>query len=189
MSINKEINRNFGLSPEAFEVMLAQLRTGDETLFESIFLAHFGACLQFVKRRYAAPHDLAYDAVMWAMLKVRELLLANRLEYGNLESYMTRIAGNHYLKQQMRNREIPTDTFVDFAEEPEDFDLTELMPVLGKAWSKLGDNCQHLLQSFYYDKIELKQLTLILNDTSEANTRKKKERCLGALRKLFFESI
>jgi len=182
-------NRNFGLTPEQYGELVAQLRDGRETLFETIFLSHFGACMGILKKKYGAPHEEAYDAVMWALMRMRQLLLDGKVDYGNLESYVIRMAVNHYLKKRSRNREISTDIFPEniFDDEPE-FDQ-EMLGLLGKAWAKLGENCQLLLKGFYYDKIELKQLTQMLNDTSEANTRKKKERCLSGLRKLFFESF
>lgn len=181
-------NRNFGLTEEQFNRLTENLGQGDETLFETIFLRQFGACMNILKNKYQSPHEDAYDSVMWAMLRMRELLLGRKLEYGNLESYLIRIATNHYLKKQTRIREIPTEHFPDILTVEEPLFDEEMLEILGKAWAKLGEKCQLLLKGFYYDKVELKHLTTILGDSSDANTRKRKERCLNGLRKLFFES-
>ncbi len=78
-----------------------------------------------------------------------------------------------------------TRWFPDIREEapPDEESLTHL----ATAWKKLGDLCRQLLQGFYYDKVDLKTLTVMLADSSEANTRKRKERCIKELRKHFFE--
>ena len=181
-------NRNFGLTEEQFDRLVNDLRLGDETLFETIFLRQFGACMDWLKKKYKVPHEDAYDSVMWAMLRMRQCLLENKVTYGNLESYMLRMAANNFLKKQSRSREIPTEHLPEsIAEEEPVFD-DEMLRMLDTAWTKLGEKCQLLLKGFYYDKLELKHLSALLGDTSEANTRKRKERCLSGLRKLFFES-
>jgi len=179
-------NRNFGLTQTQFDDLTLRLRQGDESLFETLFVNHFKDCLNILIRKYGAPQDEAYDCVMWAMLQMRKLLLEDRVEYGNLESYMTRIAVNKYLKKQERNREFPTDILPEGLMDQEEFDDGESLKILDRAWGKMGEKCQALLKGFYYDKIELKHLTLRLGDSSEANTRKRKERCLLELRNLFF---
>jgi len=182
-------NRNFGLTQEQFEAMVEKLRQGDESLFETIFLRHFGACMDILKRKYKAPHEEAYDCVMWALLRTRQALLAEKADYGNLESYVLRIAANQFLKTRSRNREIPMDDLPESPPDAEPLFDGEMLQVLERSWLKMGEKCRILLQGFYYDKNELKQLTVLLGDSSEANTRKRKERCLNELRKLFFESL
>lgn len=186
MLTNTEKNLNFGLTLTDFEAMTESLQLGDEKLFETLFLSRFEACMGVLKHKYNAPHHEAYDAVMWAMLRMRQLLMENKVVYGNLEAYLMRMAVNKYLKDQERNREYPTEFLpegmLDGAEEVE----PETLEILERAWAAMGDKCREILKAFYYDKIELKKLTQIMGDSSEANTRKRKERCLNELRKLFF---
>ena len=171
---------------QEFETLSERLREGDESLYERIFLNHFKPCMGILTKKYRAPHDEAYDCIMWAMLRMRHLLIENRIVYGNLESYLIRIAVNEYLKKQERNKEISSDIFPEGSWDADLLGETETLGILDRAWEKLGDRCQELLKGFYYDKIELKKLTELLEDSSEANTRKRKERCLTELRKLFF---
>ena len=179
-------NRNFGLTQAQFDDLTERLRQGDESLFETLFVNHFKSCQSILIKKYGSPQEEAYDSVMWAMLKMRHLLLDGKVEYGNLESYMIRMSVNKYLKKQERNREFPTEILPEsILEQDEGYDAATLA-ILNHAWQKMGDKCQELLKGFYYDKHELKQLTILLGDSSEANTRKKKERCLIELRGLFF---
>lgn len=179
-------NRNFGLTEAQFKSLTELLQQGDESLFETLFVKHYKPSMGILIKKYQASHEAAYDAVMWAMLRMRQLLLEEKVAYGNLEAYLTRMSVNHYLKHQGRNKEISTDTLPESLADQDELQDPETQQILAKAWAKMGDGCQELLKGFYYDKIELKKLTVILGDSSEANTRKKKERCLIELRSLFF---
>lgn len=181
------IARNFGLSEDHFHTLREQLIQGDESLFEQVFLARFGDCMSFLKSKYRASHADAYDAVMDAMLRFRQILIAGQVTYGNLEAYLMRMSITQYLRSKGREKEIPAgDLIPDLPDEIEDSTLLEFLPFLDQAWKKLGEPCSRLLKGFYYDQLELKQLTDILGDTSEANTRKRKQRCVEELRRLFF---
>ena len=41
------INQNFGLKEQEYHKMVAELKNGDEKMFEHIFLSHFGKALNF----------------------------------------------------------------------------------------------------------------------------------------------
>lgn len=179
--------KNLGLSESAFVELLDQLKKGNEMLFEEIFSGFFKKNLNVLKKKYSARHEDAYDCVMWAMLRMRQMLLDNKVTYGNLDNYFTRIAISRYVKLHTRKKEFATDTFPELIIIENNFIDDETLEILDKAWQQLGAPCRELLKGFYYDKVELKELTEILKDTSASNTRKRKERCLKKLRQLFFQ--
>ena len=179
--------KNLGLTASEFQMMVGQLKKGDESLFEKVFCEFFKRNLAILKGRYKAKQEDAYDCVMWAMLRMRQMLIENKVSYGNLDNYFTRMAITRYVKSQSRKKEFATDSFPDLEIGEDDFFDQETMEILNKAFAKLGKPCQQLIKGFYYDKIELKELTQILGDSSAANTRKRKERCLKKLRQFFFE--
>lgn len=182
-----KIEKNLGLSESKFAELIDQLKRGNELLFEKIFSGFFKKNLNILTRKYNAAHEDAYDCVMWAMLRMRQMLLENKVTYGNLDNYFTRMAVTRYIKSQSRKKEFATDTFPELGIGEENFVDNEALEILEKAWQQLGGPCRELLKGFYYDKIELKDLTEILKDTSTSNTRKRKERCLKKLKKLFFQ--
>ena len=188
MSIFFKNNKNLDLSETNFQDLLLQLQAGNETLFEKLFVGFFKRNLELLKRKYRAEHEDAYDCVMWAMLRMRQLLIENKVTYGNLNNYFTRMAVTKYIKSQTRKKEFATEKLPESNIDEEQLVDKETLAILNKAWAQLGANCQDLLKGFYYDKIELKQLTEMLNDSSPANTRKRKERCLKKLRQLFFDA-
>ena len=179
--------KNLDLAEESFNELVRQLQRGNELLFERLFTSFFKRNLEILKRNYQAQHEDAYDSVMWAMLRMRQLLIENKVAYGNLDNYFTRMAVTRYIKSQTRKKEFATEKLPELNIGEEHFADKETLAVLNKAWAKLGPACSQLLKGFYYDKIELKQLTEMFHDSSHANTRKRKERCLKKLRQLFFD--
>lgn len=178
-------HHNFGLTEQEFSRLQETLRLGDEQLFEQVFLAHFERCLSFLQSKYKAEYANAYDTTMWSMLRFRQMLAEGKLNYGNLEAYLLRIAVTKYLKDQHSNKEIAMEQLPELQLHQEDVADEETLALLAHAWAKLGALCQQLLKGVYYDGTDLKTMTVILGDSSEANTRKRKERCIKELRKYF----
>ena len=177
------MDKNFGLSEGSFSEMVEHLRKGDEHLYEKVFLHHFDDCLNFVKRKYSAPHQDAYDASMDAMLVFCRKLKNGSIQYGNLRFLFTQMAGQVYLKWIRRESKKEEFDEFEFLEEPERFD-EETIEVLGKAFAKLGGGCSELLNQFYFNENTLKEIAKNL-DKSPVAIRKQKQRCIEKLRGFF----
>lgn len=181
-------NKNFGLSEETFRQLQEAMKQGDQRLFEQIFLSHFERCRSLLVIKYGARQSDAYDVVMWSLVQFRHLLSEGKVAYGNLEAYFMRIAVSKYLRDQNSEKEIPTEALPEELELPKtQLEDEETLVILAKAWSHLGDLCRKLLKGFYYDKLDLKAITVLIGDSSEANTRQRKVRCIKELRRIFFE--
>ena len=115
--------KNLHLTQQQFKLLLRRLKKGDEFLFEKIFIHLFERNVNLIKRKYQAQHEDAYDCVMWATMKMREMLLEDKIKYGNINSYFTRIALTRFLKTQSRKREVSTASIVTFhLQEAKEFD-------------------------------------------------------------------
>ena len=181
-------SKNFNLSEEKFDKLCKDLKTGDEQLFEQIFLSHFEDCIAFLKSKFNINHEEAYDASMDTMLEFRRYLITDKIKYGNLRYLFTRMAAQRWMK--LKKKDAPVKTTEDL---PEMLDFTQVyddeeLDILNKAWAKLGQECQKLLKQFYYDKL---QLSVIAENTnkSSGSVRKQKERCVNSLRTLFQQFI
>lgn len=174
-------DKNFGLSEEEFTNLQSKLGTGDEQLFEHVFLRHFKECLAYVINEDRAPEDVAYDATMDAFLTFRMKVAQGKINYGNLRFLLTRMARQHYYKRAKKENNVSLDALLEIADIP-DMDLdnpaTEL---LQKGWKLLGDKCRKVLYAFYYLNQELKDIAARTDRKPEA-LRKQKQRCLAQLR-------
>jgi len=179
--------KNFGVTSEEFTLMVANMKQGDENLFEQIFLSHFEKCLIYLKRNYNITHEESYDTCMETLLDFRKGLINDKYTYGNLSFLFTRMASQRFFKSSksqkntqplsLHESEIKTMASEDKMDEDE-------LTILNKAWEELGTNCQLLLKNFYYENIKLKKMAEDLSK-SPASMRKQKERCLNNLRMQF----
>ena len=181
---SEEEYRNFGLKEDAFIEMLNKLKTGDETLFEKIFLSQFEGTISYLMHRYKTNRSSAYDATMDALLKFRRRLLEGKITYNNMRFLFTQMASQfltHTMKKTMNSIDtIENNLSEDFVDEDLNLDY------LDRAWLMLGETCSSLLESFYYKKIALKELAKRFGK-SEVALRKQKQRCLQNLRLQFLK--
>jgi DNA-directed RNA polymerase specialized sigma24 family protein len=180
-------DKNFGLSPEAFQQLLKTLKAGEDEMYQRVFLAHFEDCLRYLKVNYQASHRNAYDASMDALVTFCGRLKEDRIQYGNLRFLFTRMAAQNYLKiKRDYSRIAELDEEWDIVEEP-DIDLPpDALATFEEAWNQLGDNCKKLLKSFFYDRVKLKDIAAELNKR-EASLRKQKQRCVNKLQAIFHD--
>lgn len=181
--ITTSMGKNFNLTEAAFAELLEQVQQGNDELYEKVFLTHFDDCCHYLKRNYQASHEDAYDASMETMLEFMNRLQEGKIAYGNLRFLFTRMAGQIYwkwIKKEDKKRDLqdfqlgaPAETYDE-----------DTLQALHKAWEGLCQDCQHLLQQFYYQGIALKSLAEQL-DKPSATLRKQKQRCVEQLRKLF----
>ncbi len=174
--------QNFGLKEEEFIAMLQKMKSGDESLFEKVFLAQFDDCIKYLMFRYKINYSLAYDVTMDALLKFRKRLLAGKSNSGNMRFLFTRMA-SQFLSDNKKMHTVLLDDEREESEEKESID-DDVLDALDQAWNELGEGCRTVLDHFYYRKITLKTLANNIGKT-EVALRKQKQRCLEKLRTYF----
>ena len=178
-ALKQKMDNNFGLTERSFIDLCVQLRDGNETIFEIIFLEHFEDCVHFLKRKYNIDHTIAYDISMETMLQFRQKLIVRKINYGNLRFLFTSMAGQIYLKTLRAKKKNENLTSLFDSE-----NLEEDFKILEKALQELGDGCRKLLKQNIYEEIELKDIA-VMYEKSAAAVRKQKERCVNRLKILF----
>ncbi len=161
------------------------MKTGDDTLFEKIFLAQFEETISYLMYRYKTDQSMAYDATMDALLKFRKRLLAGKINYYNMRFLFTQMASQFVtdgFKKRTKSLEMSDHQRMDEVAEVDD----DILDYLDKAWKLLGDQCSKLLENYYYKKVALNELATILGK-SDAALRKQKQRCLETLRTYFLK--
>ncbi len=181
-------NQNFGLLEAEFRTMVHDLRQGNEHLFEHIFKKHFADCRRFLIVEKGVPSDDAYDLTIDTILEFRDLLIAGKVNYGNLRFLFTRIAYTSWLKKN--GRKLPTTDIDDIPLSIADTDEMDWdddsFAALGKAWDLLEKKCQDTLRLRYYEGLQIQQIADLREAKANTVTQESK-RCLAALKALFFK--
>lgn len=173
--------KNFNLSESEFNELREKLITGDQHLFEHIFLQHFQDCLKYVIQQDKAAEDVAYDATMDAFLTFRMKLTQGKINYGNLRFLLTRMARQHYYKRAKKETSVELDLIQNMIADSTITSDSDAMELLQRGWSTLGEKCKQLLHAFYYLNRPMKQIASLSNRKPEA-LRKQKQRCIDQLR-------
>ncbi|MDZ7877190.1 MAG: sigma-70 family RNA polymerase sigma factor [Saprospiraceae bacterium] len=183
--------QNFGLKKVDFDQLVSNLQNGDENLFETIFVQHFESCRSYLMRECIAQADDAYDVTVETIIRFRQMLLEGKIQYGNLRFYFTKMAKDAYLKKIAQNKKLLTGELVeneaDRADESTQAFDDEQVAALDKSWQLLGEDCRNLLRQHIQEGFKLKEIAQTL-EQSEANMRKRKERCMTKLKSLFFDN-
>jgi DNA-directed RNA polymerase specialized sigma24 family protein len=174
--------KNFGLSPQSFVALCNKLKAGDESLFQTIFLAHFEDCMRYLQRKYNLQHEQAYDTTMDALLLFRKRILEDKIRYGNIRFLFTQMASQLYLKTINKKPVLVEESALAGLLDEEDATIdSDVLDALNKAWQQLCDNCMQLLKRFYYNKASLKEIAEEQQKNAAA-LRKQKQRCVEKLR-------
>ena len=183
--------QNFGLKKADFDQLVGDLQGGNEKLFETIFVQHFDSCRSYLMRECNAPSDDAYDVTLETIIKFREMLVNNKIQYGNLRFYFTKMAKDAYLKIIAKNKRMPVGELLeneaDRADESTQAFDDEQVAAHDKSWAQLGEDCKNLLRQNIQEGFQLKEIAQSL-EQAEANIRKRKERCMTKLKSIFFEN-
>lgn len=178
-------HKNFGLSPESFEKLIADLKRNDTRFFEQVFLKQFKETLRYLNREYRATREEAYDATMDTLIEFRTRFVEGKLRYGNLRFLFTRMASQILLKDRKKNT-IKIEGMAYLEEYNTQSHESEEMDWLNSAWESLGEPCKQLLTCHFYGKMKLSEIAEE-NQKSPAAIRKQKERCIKQLKDLFGE--
>lgn len=183
-----ESERNFGLSREAFQEMVAATSDGNHRIFEQIFHSHFEDCMAYLRRKDQADQTEAYDAVMEALLRFRNLLVAGKVRYGNLRYLLTLMARQELGRQRKRQGRFTLLPDVGLDLVNEDAELSdEDFATLSRAFKSLGEDCRQLLRGFYYGRRTVKDIAEE-EGRKAATVRKQKSRCIATLRRYFYQT-
>ncbi len=187
VEILEEKIKNFDLSVDEYNTLLASLKSGDNTLFKNIFLSHAEDCINFLQIKYNATRDDGYDAMVDTMIEFRQRLVDEKVTYGNMRFLFLQMATQHYVRTMKSNNKVinfdQSHTNLNDEEPTSTYDDAQLLS-LEKAWTNLNDKCRELLKMNYYEGMKLNEIASKIDKAPDA-VRKQKERCKESLIQLY----
>ena len=172
------INRNFGLS----ENDINRLRQGDKRLQTKVFDKNAPTYLRIVRGNWRFSMEDAEDIVCSAFAK-----LFRRIQEGlsdlNLSGFVFTVVENEckeYAEKQKKNIVKPTETLPEVVEKETE---NAFLDRLNWAFNQLGEKCKKLLNDFYWDDKDHKDIAEELG-ISEDSSRQRKRECMKKLKAL-----
>lgn len=174
-----DASKNFGLTEPEFNELCAKLKKGNELLFETTFMTHFEKAMIYLTKVNGASQNDAYDVVMNVLIEFRKRILDDKVKYGNLKFMFTQMCVQRYKREKSAKWNVD-DYFYVSQYESEAID-EEVFSLLEESMTRLGDQCRNIIADIYYLRKSYKNLEEKYNTTA-ANLRKQKERCMTKLK-------
>ncbi len=180
--MKSEPKLNFGLTEEQFIELLNMLMSGNEQLFERIFVSQAADCIKNLQRRYGATYENAYDTTMDTLIGFRRGLIMGKFKYGNLRALFNLMAKHQLLKKRNQNKERSEGDMelfeIDFVEFKYE---SSILSKLKLVWSQLDQDEKKMLHLHYNLGAKLVDIAQNLGLKEEA-VRKRKQRILTKIR-------
>ena len=139
--------------------MLDELKSGNEKLFEEIFLNNFQSRCLYIKNKCNIEYDKAYDITMNTLLEYRIRLLDDKVKYGNLKYLFRQMAYHNFVKTIREKKK--EDKALKLKNEIDDKVVKserKMQEILDEAYKLLGLSCRNLLDKFYHLGISYDEL-------------------------------
>jgi RNA polymerase sigma factor (sigma-70 family) len=171
--------QNFGLSEQDCE----RLQRNDTRLQTKLFDKYALNYVKIAVKKWGVSVEDAEDIVSWAFAKLFSKIVSKEVDCQQLEGYVYTIVKHkcwEYTEKSKKNIVETRENIPELIEEEMD---NELLVVIDSAFKLLGDKCQRILQAFYWDKKDHKELALEL-DISEDASRQRKRECMKKLKEI-----
>ena len=192
------------MTNKEFNDLKEALVSGDNTALDSVFRAHYQACVAWLQKKYNCEQSDAEDLFMDALLVFRKEVIQGRVTNKNIRAYLITVAKNIFLQRKRKkglNLEVSVEEMESIigkeaglydesfnpilkaeVEEMEARKLASQYKAFQLAWEKLGEPCKKVLKGFYIDKIKLKELQIILGYSSYDSIKSIRRRCFNQLK-------
>jgi RNA polymerase sigma factor (sigma-70 family) len=173
--------QNFGLSASECE----SLQRGNQRLQTRVFDKYAPSFVEIAIKKWGMSLEDAKDIVSGAFAKMFLNFKDNKIEATKLDGYVYTIVmrkSQEYSKKKEKEilQSVAILPNVVAGEEESNNYLKQL---LNSGFNLLGEKCQKLLNSYYFDKKSHKEIALELGISEDASKSRKKE-CIKELKKI-----
>jgi RNA polymerase sigma factor (sigma-70 family) len=169
--------------------LIALIKNGDQTAIRQLYEDNKNGFLLFVKRYNVANEDII-DIYQDAIVAFIENAKKGKID--NLQSSATTYLfgiGKFMVFQKIKKagKTLPSEDLENVVQAYDDYNEDENIEQVSQlqiAFKKLGDQCQKVLQLFYYEEKKLDEIQDILGYTNKDVLKSQKSRCLKQLKEI-----
>ena len=172
------------------EELLRQMKDGDNSGLNSIFITHARYCISGLMKKHNCPREDAEDIYADSVLNLRDKLIDGRIEYlTDVKSYLFATCNNMFLARLKRTSRVMRavselsigNDDIEADGETESQYREELINSVEVALNNLQEKCRNMLHMFYFEKLSLEEIAVRF-DMANANVAKvSKARCFQRL--------
>lgn len=170
---------------------ISSLKTNENKTLKLVYSKYREPCTSFIQNKYHITEDESREIFQLSIIILYDKIISSKLTelHCDLKNYILGIAHNkvyELYRRKKRDQKLKDATLMQclFSTEPEESEAFELLvSKLNQALNKIGDPCRHILQLFYYKKVSLSDITVLLDYKNVNTTKNLKYKCINRLKK------
>lgn len=170
--------------------LLEEIKSGNEKVFANLYHEHRGAFLSYARTLCQLEQAALLEIYQDTMVVFYENVVSGRIRSfeSSVRTYLLSI-GKYKIYEQARAEKKMVrldDTYLHIADEEQGNETVtdELTVGYKKAFAQLGNRCQRILELFYLQGKNIRQIVQEENYENENTVKAQKSRCLKQLREL-----
>ena len=178
----------------ASKTMLWDIKKGDDKVLKIVYSKYRAPFANWLRGKYRIGAEDAKEIFQHAVVIMYENVSLGKVKSldTSIKSYLFGIGLNlarEHLRFDKRYSNELSPRMVDHLVNTTDVDdkiaFESDLLVMYDALNKLGDPCKSLLQLFYFEKMSMTSIALLLGYKNSETTKTKKFKCLDRLKRLF----
>ena len=170
--------------------LINRIASGDEAALEELYLQERSAFLSWAKKQFSCSEGEAKELYQVIVLIVYDNIVLQKLTSlsCSIRSYLYAVAKNkwkEWLRARTKTRYHEGPYFVDLLDDPPKHKYSDqLMNALYRCLQRLGNPCQKLLESYYYKRQSMHEISEAMGYKNASTTKNLKYKCLQRLKKM-----
>lgn len=174
--------------------IIEKIRNGGQAELGLVYETYREEFLHWVTREFNCSTDDSQDLYQLAILVFYDNIKRGKLEHlvSSVKTYLFGVGKNLVMESRRkakRNTPLDQERWLNeyVMEETDDAPTDQMITIARKALTRLGEPCRTLIESFYYGKKSMEEITQQLNYKNAETAKNQKCKCMKRLRKLYEE--
>jgi len=175
---------------------ILKIKTNDNEALKEIYTLCREECVGWLQKDFGLTTDDALDVFQVSVVILYDNVISGKLIQltSGIQTYLNGIARNKALELTRKRKNTVSATSLQVMaiyvhEENEKLILEEQLSAAQIALEMLGDPCRSLLQLYYYQNLNMEDITTLLGYKNTDTTKNQKYKCLKRLQNLYSEHI
>ena len=180
-------------NPQSAQLVVERIRKGNQDAFENLYRQHRSAFLLWAYKHFQCSDEDAKELYQVVTLIMYDNIMQQKLVnlLCSVQTYLCAIAKNKWKEWQRSKQKYPSIETAFIAEviEPmeENGSKEELILLMSHCLQQMGGRCQELLESYYYAKLSMAEISINMGYKNAATAKNLKYKYLQRLRRMMIE--
>ena len=174
---------------------LKEIKTNENNAISDLYTQFRGEAINWLYKQFKLDDDQGAEVFQEAVIILYDNVMTGKLVEltSSIKSYLFSICKNK--ARELKRKQSKIDTHKDINalnlihedEIGNKNKLEEYIRVMNRCLLKLGDPCKTLLQLYYYQKMKMDEISIMMEYSNANSAKNQKYKCVKRLQNLFLE--